>query len=232
VRPEASGATFKIRSLSQTLSQRASEAFDPENFAELSYGQSYVERILANIDAAEAQLRRTVIAIVALVAFFFLFAHSKSSELSLGPLTLSDVKGVLTLVPPVVAYLLYEFVAAVGIGSLYATLLFAVTHTLYPSLWKSDLDTALLSVTQQVWGDISDRADLSGESPITPWLGRLGRLIGYGFMIGILAFLVYAYATLAGSSKTSVPFLIASGLFTLVSVSRAGLEFVRSSATD
>jgi hypothetical protein len=220
-----------IAVLDKSLRERIDDAFGDQNAAERSYADAYLERVLENLDAANAQLRRITLGIALLVAVFFLFAHSKSSEIDLGPFKLSDVKGVLTLVPAVVSYLAYELAAAINTGALYENLIRLIVAKLYPKLFENDLNVALPGVTQQIFGGTERQALLDeGSAQTVKWRLNLDLLNGLGATFGVPAFLVYAYVTLAGQAHTSLGVVIASAAFAGLNVARAGIELVLAPA--
>ncbi|MGN6871170.1 MAG: hypothetical protein ACTHMY_22475 [Solirubrobacteraceae bacterium] len=215
----------------QTISARVDEAFADENTAELSYAATFLGRLVTNMDELEAHMRRTTIATVALIAIFFLFGHSKSSEISLGFVKLTDVNGVLLLIPAIVAYLFCELVASATTRGINRRLMRRVINRLYPKLYETNLDSALVGVTTEAFGEPPHKELLADRSKgVARLRSGLDSVLIAAVILGPIAFLLYAYITLAERHHVNIAAITASALFSGLNLARGVLEFLEPEA--
>lgn len=95
-----------------SIRERVEHAFDEQTAA--AFGIQYLEILLTGWRGLVVSLRRTTLSLVVLVVVFMLLLNAKEAQFTLGPLRLTNVAAVLTLIPLLVAALAYEFVSLLG----------------------------------------------------------------------------------------------------------------------
>lgn len=203
------------------LSQRVADGFAaPETRA---FGEKYLELVLAGWTEIETALRRTIILIVVLVVAFLLLADAKTTEFDLGPLTLSDVTGVLTLVPAIVSFLYFEFVVLLTAGVRYRRVRDALVENLHPDLYENDLEKMLFPPVTSVLGFNRWRLPTTPGGAIAKTVEILAVGTGLLLFFGALGFLVYAYQDLLANEEADTAAVTVSAVFASFNVVRAFL---------
>ncbi|WP_028065472.1 hypothetical protein [Solirubrobacter soli] len=178
----------------KTVKARVADGFAEES-ARL-YGDKYLDHLARSSETVAQSLRRTVALLVLAIAAFVLLVGSKDAQVTVGPIKLSNLAGVLTFIPAFTAYLFYEFFALVELRATIDELISATVETLYPTLHENDLDVTLMSQTIQAWGGPGTTPGRLRASPHTSWSKAreaLGYVVGVGILLGALAFAVFAY---------------------------------------
>jgi hypothetical protein len=123
------------------LSQRVDDAFDDAGAQR--FADKYLDSVLESYQSAADGLRRTVILVAVLVLAFFLLEHAKSGAFEIGPLHLSNVAAVLTLIPAILSLQYIELAALATAGMRLEKLRDALFARLYPSIARESLDNLL-----------------------------------------------------------------------------------------
>lgn len=172
--------------------ERVAKAFADESAR--AYGDKYLDHLLTRRTDLGRDIRRAVSLVALLAVSFALLAGAKEAQLTLGPIKLTNVAGVLTLVPALLAYLYYEFMALMLVTHLYNRLISATFKSLYPGLYEQDLEVPLAPTTMQPWGYTI--ASVLRENDSSRWSDideALGTAHGVAIHFGAIIFLVYAY---------------------------------------
>lgn len=166
------------------------------------YGIRYLEAIMENWRDAEATMRRTLAFAGVLVVIFFLLAHAKNAEVSFGPLKLTNVAAVLTLIPTIVAILGNEWCDLGGNCEAYERVWDNLIARLMPSIYDNDLDVLLFPPTVHAFGRWADRSwqgvRATPEQAAALLLSTTRYLVAFVVFLGSIAFFVYAYIYLYG----------------------------------
>lgn len=207
---------------------RIRDAF-AQNEAAREYGESYLDHLIENTNAAAEAVRRSAGLVIGAVIAFFLFSGAKTTEVSLGPLKLTGVSAVLTLIPALASFFFYEYVANAYARLRYEMVKDEVVAELYPALYRNDLEQLLSPPTLQAWGSepsqLLPSTHLGLESKV---LDLLGDAVILGIAIGIVAFLSDAYVRLFSDAKTNVYAVSASAAFAAVNLIRAFLTVLEA----
>jgi hypothetical protein len=188
-----------------SLDERVENAFGAE--ANCSYGGEYLAILHDNWRDVARSLRRGLLLIVAFMVGFVLLESAKSGEVTLGPLRISSVWAVLTVVPVLVSALSYECVGLLAAFALIREVVGKVTRELHPSVYENDLELMLAPtvVTLVGVGIGLSWEDLRKTAPGLP--GAVLYITSVGIFVcivlGSIGFLVYAYITLFDSHNTS-----------------------------
>ena len=204
------------------LSQRVDDAFDDAGAQR--FADKYLDSVLESYQSAADGLRRTVILVAVLVLAFFLLEHAKSGAFEIGPLHLSNVAAVLTLIPAILSLQYIELAALATAGMRLEKLRDALFARLYPSIARESLDKMLGPVRLQAWGEVGWReVRTTEESRITRTLDVLDAVAFSTIFLGALAFTVYAFGHLFHDPKASTVTVAISLGFTVVNMVRAAL---------
>lgn len=172
------------------------------------YGDRYTEILIGGWHEAIRQMRRTVLfAAILIVAFLILLDAKSGAELAIGPLKLSNISEVLTLVPAVVAFLAAEMFAFALAAERYKEVIAQLALVLHPTLHENKLHvmlgppaTAPWDTNQGVWGSFRNAVP-----------GRASRVLEasdysilFVVIIGLLVFIAYAYVELFSDSSTNI----------------------------
>jgi hypothetical protein len=208
---------------------RAETAFAADD-ADISFGEKYLELLYANWAQIASTLRRTVTLLVVLVVGFLLLNHTKSAEFTLGPLRLTNIASVLILVPAIVSFLGYEFLALQAAQNRYEEVSQEVVRVLHKPVRDTDLDVLLQPPTASLWGE-NGWFDVRDSEPglVSKLLEWSGLTIAYSLLFVALAFLVYAYVALYENSHANTVAVTISALFSVFNGLRAALIFVDNS---
>jgi hypothetical protein len=204
----------------KALSARIQDAFGEP--AAREFGDKYLARVVQSSDVIAQSLRRTVILVAGLVVAFLLLAGAETAEFDLGPLKVTSVPSVLTLIPAVVGMLYYDVFLLLSLSHRCRVLRDSLIKTLHPTVFDEDLEVFLGTPTTNPlgghrWLDIR----------VTPegWPARVQVPLRYAFdlvlLFGGLAFLVYAYWHLFDDGDTSTWAVVGSLVVSAVSVVRA-----------
>jgi hypothetical protein len=209
--------------LAKPMADKINEGF-PKDIAD-EFGQKYLEMLYANWSEMVRTLRRTILFSVVLMTGFLLLDHAKAAEIALGPLKTTNIAAVLTLIPAVTSFLLFEAIDLTIAGGYYGDAASALMKKLYPSVYENDLEMLLEPTTTFAWG-IGFTAGIMPRPEGKLGKFRAGTALGIAFAVvgGVLAFLVYAYAVLYGSSHANVFAVTASLVFAAFNVARACIE--------
>jgi hypothetical protein len=204
------------------LGDRVAEAFEDEDVR--AFGDKYLDHLLTSAQAIADALRRTSTFVVVLILVFFLLANARTAEFTFGPLKLTNVAAVLTLIPAVVSFLSYEFIVLLHAGNRYEKLKDATIAVLFPGLYQNDLEDSLSPVTTQAWGA---HRGLGLRSVEKGWMASVLDesiwIVGAAIIFGTLGFLVYAYVHLFQEPKAHDVVVAVSLVFAACNVGRAVL---------
>ena len=146
------------------LADRVAAAFDKETAD--AYGDQYLDAVVQNWREIARAMRRSLLVIVALMAGFFLLQNAKNTEITLGPLKLTNVSAVLTVIPALVAVLGYEVLAGFFAYVLCRDTITALMKVLHPSIHENDLQLLLVPPTTSLIGGVgSSWEDLRNTAP-------------------------------------------------------------------
>jgi hypothetical protein len=229
------GSRDYVSMAAKTYHQRVSDAFaDKTDERLVEFGDRYLDHILDASKALAESLRRTVIAIATLVTVFFLLAGAKSAQFTLGPLKLTNVSSVLTLIPALVAFLSYEFCAVLTAGFRFEALKTALIRKLHPQLFADDLHHMLGPISLQAWGTPQWRL-LRATEPnwATKVLRPLDVTVVFSIFGATLGFIVYSFWYLFHDPHVSIIAVVASAVFSVLSLARAtALLYDETDASD
>lgn len=205
------------------MRQRTLDAFDDTTLKK--YGTRYIEAVMGNWREAEVAMRRTLTLTGVLVVIFFLLAHAKNAEVSFGPLKLTNVAAVLTLIPTIVAILGAEWCDLLAACERYERVWDAVIPRFAPSIYENDLDVLLLPSTVHAFGRGSDRdwqmLRAMPQRPTAFVLLVTRYLLAFVIFIGSIAFFVYSYIYLYGDRHADAAAVTVSLGVTIVFAVRA-----------
>ncbi len=207
-----------------SIRERVERGFDESTAA--TFGEQYFNALLISWREVNQSLRRTTLFLVVLIVGFVLLKDAKAAQFTLGPLRLTNVSAVLTLIPVLVGLLAYEFVALVAAQSTYRKVLGELLRVLHRSVYEHDLEYMLAPPTVMLFGNIGGTWEsLRATAPrrSRAFLDRTGTGIAVTLLLGGPAFLIYAYAYLY-SDRHANSFAVSLGLAVAV------LFFARAAA--
>jgi hypothetical protein len=179
------------------LRDRVADAFDSETSGK--FGELYVTALLDNWREIARAFRRSLLLAVALIVGFYLLRGAKNAELTLGPLKLTNVTSVLTIIPALLAVVAYECVSLLAAFAAYRDAMGEVVRKLHPKVYENDLELLLVPPTLTLLGGIgSSWEDLRKKPPgISEKVLSITSTVVFAAIIGGSAgFLVYAYSYL------------------------------------
>jgi hypothetical protein len=205
-----------------SLTDRIEQAFDDDEAR--AYGDKFLDYLVSRYDALEQALRRTSVLCAVLVVSFLLLAGAKQAKFTVGPITLTNVAGVLTLIPAVFSYLYYELVVLVQGRNTFAEGVSASVAKLYPTLDKNGLVPMLAPATVQAWSPPSWQ-DLRARE--ATWGDRFDGLLETAIiaivLFGSVLFVGYCYWHLYREPKANTIAVSASIVFSALNVTRSWL---------
>jgi phosphoglycerol transferase MdoB-like AlkP superfamily enzyme len=164
-----------------------------------SFGHSYLEALLVGWREIAQSLRRSLALVVVLMVAFFLLKNSKTSDFTLGPIKLTNISSVLTVLPVLVSVLIYECMGLVSAFSMYREMTGEVVRSLHPSIYENDLEMMLAPPTITLIGGVGENWEGIRKSPP----GLPGSILGattvaiFAAIVGAsFGFLTYAYGYL------------------------------------
>jgi hypothetical protein len=188
-----------------SIDERVRKAFDSGTLEK--FGLRYLEAIIESWREAEQNMRRAVAFAGILVVIFFLLAHAKNAEVTFGPLKLTNVAAVLTLIPTLVAFLGHEFAERNASSERYEAVCGALVNLLAKSIRENDLDNLLAPEVVHPMGRVEGRSWQNiqlGGSRAAYAVMDVTKYIGIAVVfLGSIAFLVYAYVYLYGDRHAS-----------------------------
>lgn len=197
-------------------------AFDEETLN--AFGEKFLEILYGNWSETVRILRRTVLLGILAIFTFVLMCDSQNGELTIGLLKTNDFTPVLVILPALVSFILFEAIDLTLTNFYYQDLASALMEKLHPKIYEHDLELALAPPTSFAWG--AGTADTI--LPASP--GRMGRLYDaiaglllVGAVLGVLAFLVYAYVNLYRTDASWIAVSI-SLVFALFNCARTALR--------
>jgi len=158
---------------------------------------AYLEIVLERWSEIASARRRTGTLIVSLGVGSVSLAGAKHGEFTLGPLKLTNVSSVLTIVPATISFLLYELAALMAAAQRYRHVVKALVGRLYPPVAANDLGRLLAPAAPALWGH--DQWSVIREfarNRSTTVLGGLNAGLGVALVLGPFVFLAYAFAEL------------------------------------
>jgi hypothetical protein len=206
------------------LRERVQRGFDEEMIG--AFGQRYLEALLTTWRELMQSLRRSTLLLAALITGFVLLKGAKTGEVALGPLRLTNISEVLTIVPALVSLLAYESVSLICAQALYRNMVGEMVRLMYRRLYDCDLEYLLAPTTVMLFGGgarnweqlrATKEGFAQGILKVTSGL-IIGAITG-----GALGFLYYAYKYLYADSHTA-------GLTVSISLAVAALFALRTVA--
>jgi hypothetical protein len=199
------------------LGSRVRAAFDADLL--LNYGQSYLDALLAIWRELVHSLRKTLLLLAALMLAFLLLQGAKNAQFALGPLRLTNVAAVLTLIPILVSALIYEFVILMVAQKRYRDTITETVRLLHPSLYEYGLDHMLYAASNHFvvatagrWEQMrTTRPGLANKVLELTGLASLSCLT-----FGAFGFLIYAYSHLFADSHANAIAVSVSAAIALV----------------
>lgn len=191
-----------------------------------AFGQRYLEALLTTWRELMQSLRRSTLLLAALITGFVLLKGAKTGEVALGPLRLTNISEVLTIVPALVSLLAYESVSLICAQALYRNMVGEMVRLMYRRLYDCDLEYLLAPTTVMLFGGgarnweqlrATKEGFAQGILKVTSGL-IIGAITG-----GALGFLYYAYKYLYADSHTA-------GLTVSISLAVAALFALRTVA--
>ena len=212
----------------KSFDDRAKDAFVAPTSAE--FGQKYLELLYTNWYEIARTVRRMGGLFVVLAVGFFVLAHTKNAEITLGPLKLTNLAVVQTIIPAIASFVAYEFVALAAACGTYSNAAGAVMQALYPSVFANDLEILLMPSGIHLWEEsnwsyLRTRRQSGKAAKGLAWMATTSTV---GLLIGTVLFLIYAYINLYVSAHTNVIAVSVSLAFAVFNAVRALLEFVDS----
>jgi len=209
----------------KSLDERVADGFDDKASP---FRARYLDIALERWSEITRTARRTAIFIVVLGVGFVLVAGAQKAEFTLGPLKLTNVSSVLTIVPAIVSFALYELAALMLAASNHSKIVEALVERFYPSIAANDLDLVLAPATASLWGHevwlgMRRRAE-PGLVAVT--LSRLNSWLGMTVILAPLPFLVLAFNHLYQDARADKLAVSAAAVFAVVNVLRMFLLFV------
>jgi hypothetical protein len=206
----------------KSVHKSAEEAFDAETKA--AFGDTYLQLIYSNWSDSVRTLRRTVLMLVLVVVGFLVLNNAESGAVELGPLRVDNLSAVLTLIPAVASYLLFEVVDLVIADHYYKEAASAPMKMIHPSIYAHDLELFLEPATGFAMGAGPTTSLKPNSSGTLPELREFCEMIVIAALIfGVLGFVGFAFLDLYGNDHTSTLAVSASLLFSFFNLVRAGL---------
>ena len=202
--------------------EKAFSASDQDGF-----GKEYLRYLIESERKIADALRRTVVQIAVLAAVFILLAGAQTARFTLGPLTLTNVSGVLVLLPPAIAILSFDFASSLSVASQFEAVRALLIRHLHPTLPEQHLSAMLGPITLQVWG-VENWQDIRRlqSSKTTKALARLNNIVGVSIFLGLVCFFFFGYWHLFNDPQAELLLLIPSLVFCIVNVGRVLLLVV------
>jgi hypothetical protein len=210
----------------KSFDQRMKDAFGGAARAE--FGQKYLELLYANWYEVARNVRRMAGLFVGVGVGFLLLVHAKNAQVTLGPLKLTNVAAVQTVLPAVASFLLYEFVAFAVASATYAEAAGSLIHDLYPPVFENDLEILLAPSTSHIWEESNWRFLRTRRASGKPARGLdvMAKASVLVLLLGGLLFLAYAYYELYRNSHANVAAVSLSVAFAVWNVVRSLLEYL------
>jgi hypothetical protein len=193
------------------LSERFKQAFPPE--ATASFGNQYLEMLLQNLRETDKGIRYVTAAVIFLIFTFELFARAAVSEISLGPVKLSELSLIHRLLPALAAYFLFELVSLYDLRSRGAHVFYAGIAKFYPDVYATDLEAYLLPSSPTVFGD---SRFLDSEHSTAKIQKFLNYVIATVLILGTLIFIASALYRLFGIFGRADPIVWISSVVSVV----------------
>lgn len=209
--------------LEKSVREAVEEGFDEETCK--AFGDKYLELVYANWSEAVRALRRTVFLLVITAVGFVILEGTHSGQIDLGPIRVDNVWAVLTLIPILTSFLIFEALDLTIADHYYKEAASAAIKSIHPSIHQHRLHFFLEPATGFAIG-MGSMASLKPKSP-----GRLGRarenfemVTVLGLLFGAIAFIAYAFVSLYESDHTSWVAVSFSLLVSAFNLTRAGLS--------
>jgi hypothetical protein len=207
---------------STSVREAVHDAFDEKTRE--AFGDKYLELIYVNWSEAVRSLRRTFLLLVVTVVTFLILEQTHSGTIDLGPFQVDDFAAVLTLIPVMSSFLIFEGIDLAIADHYYKEAASATMKAMHPSIYENKLQLLLEPTTSFALG----MGSVSSLKPKSP--GRLGQLredfemlTVIGLLLGALGFIVYAFASLYTSNQTSWPAVTISLCLSLFNLARGAL---------
>jgi len=206
----------------KTPEEKVNDAFDSATLT--GFGLKYLELLYGNWADMMRALRRTILLAVILVASFLLLSDAKSASFTIGPLKTSNIAAVLTLIPAITSFLTFEAIDLTLSGAYYREVSSALWERLYRPIFENNLEVLLEPMTTFAWGMGTSMGLSSQKSKrIESLVDASGIAMAVVTVLGILAFLVYAYWRLYEHSHTSWIVVTGSLAFAIFTAIRSSL---------
>jgi hypothetical protein len=184
----------------------------------------YLDYVLVAWRDVQATVRRTGIAKLVLIAAFLLLQSPRGAvELTYSGLKVADSGPVLVLIPAVVSFLAFEFIALQAASKRYEKLRNALVAKLHPEIAAHGLIPALNPPTIALWGATPGKLEIVEDHAARRILDGLQVFIGLMVAFAGFLFLAYAYWRLFAVVRVSTLAVGASLFVSLVNVLRVGL---------
>lgn len=205
----------------RSIRDRVEAAFDPELAA--SYGDAYLDAIVTTWRELSHGLRRTTLQITLLILVFVLLEGARSVQFDLGPLRLTNVSALLTLIPALVAILSYELVALELAQRVYSVAVSEVMRAVHRPVYEQDLEFLLAPATiHPMGGSGRDWEALhAGNGRLHETVARTDNLVWAAIVFGTFGFLVYSYLHLYADRHANAIAVSVSLAVALVFAARA-----------
>ncbi|HTB71065.1 MAG TPA: hypothetical protein VK707_08800 [Solirubrobacteraceae bacterium] len=200
------------------------DAFNDDTLA--AFGQHYLDALLTTWREIMQSMRRSTLLLVALLITFVLLKGAKHAEVTVGPIKLTNVVSVLTIIPALISLLLYEFVSLISAHAVYRNVVGETMRIMHRGVYDSDLEYLLGPATvtffgggSRTWEELrSTRPGLSRRFLDATTLLIITAIIGSAF-----GFIYYAYRYLYQDSH-------ANGLAVSISLAVTVLVLARTVA--
>jgi hypothetical protein len=210
--------------LTKTMRERADAAFGAEPTQ--AFSEKYLDMLYANWFETMRAARRALLLATLLALAFFLLEHAKTGTIKIGPLETHNIVSVLTLIPAIASFLIFEALNLTFSAVYFREASGAVFHKLHPKIYENDLEVLLEPTSTFAWGMGSNVIEyfFDGSHRLVQAHEKLTTAAIVTTWIAAIAFFVYAYVTLFEGHHGSYILLIASLLFTIFNLLRAILQ--------
>jgi hypothetical protein len=190
------------------------------------FGKEYLRYLIESEQKNADALRRTVVQMAVLAAAFILLAGAQTARFTVGPLTLTNVSGVLILLPPAIAVLSFDFVSALSVALQFEAVRALLIRHLHPKLSAEHLSAMLGPVALQAWG-VENWQEIRRLQPstMTKALSRANNVVGVAIFLGLICFFVFSYWHLFNAPHADLLLVIPSLVFCALNMGRVLLLF-------